>query len=64
MAKHYGATDLIDPMQDDVMTWARDLTGGFTVPMVGAFLAAVAGLLFVALAQRVPAPPESVAAEG
>jgi cyanate permease len=40
---------------------ARDLTGGFTMPMVGLFLAAVAGLVFVALAQRVPAPPEPIA---
>ncbi|MFC2176880.1 MFS transporter [Actinomycetota bacterium] len=43
---------------------ARDLTGGFTIPMVGVFLAAVAGLFFVALAQRAPAPSEPVAAEG
>jgi len=31
VAKHYGATDLIDPLQDDVITWARDLTGGIGV---------------------------------
>ena len=30
-AKHYGATDLVDPTQDDVVTWARDLTGGIGV---------------------------------
>jgi len=31
VAKHYGATDLADPVQDDVVTWARDLTGGIGV---------------------------------
>lgn len=43
---------------------ARDLTGGFTAPMVGLSLAAVAGVVFVTLAQRVPTPAASVAAEG
>jgi Zn-dependent alcohol dehydrogenase len=31
VAKRYGATDLVDPLQDDVVTWARDLTGGIGV---------------------------------
>ena len=31
VAKHYGATDLIDPTQDDVITWSRDLTANIGV---------------------------------
>ncbi len=42
---------------------ARDLTGGFTAPMIGLLLAAVAGLLFVILAGRVTIQPEPVATD-
>jgi S-(hydroxymethyl)glutathione dehydrogenase/alcohol dehydrogenase len=31
VAKHYGATDEIDPTQGDVVTWARDLTDNIGV---------------------------------
>lgn len=71
-SNHYGrrmgiqqsATLIVGGLGPLAVGVARDLTGGFTIPMVGLTVAAVAGLFFVGLAQRVPEPAAPVATDG